>query len=69
MTTIRKTGELGRDNHGKWRPGLMTHAELVEELKTATGDRRAELVGEAMSRMKGSNYPPFPENLGLPSPE
>jgi hypothetical protein len=47
----------------------MTHAELASELETANGERRAALVAEAKSRMKGSNYPPFPEGLGLEDPE
>jgi hypothetical protein len=69
MATVGKIGELGRDRQGRWRPGYMTHAELVSELETATDARHAELIEEAKSRMKYSNYPPFPERLGLSSPE
>ena len=69
MVTTGKIGEVGRDSKGRWRPGYMTHAELASELETANGERRAALVAEAKSRMKGSNYPPFPEGLGLEDPE
>ena len=69
MATIGKIGDIGRDSKGHWRPGYMTHAELVSALESATGERRAELVKEAKTRMKYSNYPSFPERLGLGSPE
>jgi hypothetical protein len=32
-----KIAEYGRDRQGHWKPGFMTHAELVSELETATG--------------------------------
>lgn len=63
------TGNIGRNTWGDWHPGFMTHAELVKELETATGDRRAELVREAKSRMKQASYPPFPEHLVPRSPD
>jgi hypothetical protein len=61
--------EVGRDEQGRWKPGYMTHAELVGELKSAGGERRAELVREAHTRMGHPDYPPFPAELGLGSRE
>jgi hypothetical protein len=69
MVTTGKIGEVGRDSKGHWRPGYMTHAELVSELETATGNRRAALATEAKSPMKRTAYPPFTERLGPEGPE
>ena len=60
---------IGRDSWGHWIPGCMTHAELVRELETATGERRTELVKEARNRMKQPTYPPFPEHLKIGKPD
>jgi len=68
MATIGRIGDYGRDSKGHWKPDYMTHAELCAELESATGERRTELRTEATSRMRYSNYPPFPAHLGL-SPE
>ncbi len=69
MATTGKIGELGRDSKGHWRPGYLTHAELVSEVEAATGERREALRTEAKSRMKRTAYPPFPEHLGIQDPE
>lgn len=69
MATTGTTGEYGRDASGRHWPAFMTHAELVEELETATGTRREALRTEAKSRMRIRTYPPFPGRLGLGSPE
>jgi hypothetical protein len=69
VATIARQQLIGRNGDGSWKPGCMTHAELVRELETATDWRREELRTEARSRMKGSNYPPFPAHLGLEGPE
>lgn len=70
MATIGKIGDIGRDRDGRWKPGYMTHAELVAELRTATRYRHEELVAEARKRMNYTDYPPFPRDLGLsPSDE
>jgi hypothetical protein len=69
MATTGKKREYGRDRHGHWRPGFMTHAELVAELETATGGRRDELVTEAEIRMQVTTYPSFPAHLGLAKPD
>lgn len=69
MATIGKASEYGRDASGRRWPAFMTHAELVSELESATGTRLEALRVEARSRMKGRSYPPFPEHLGLRSPE
>jgi hypothetical protein len=37
MTMAAKIAEYGRDRQGHWKPGFMTHAELVSELETAAG--------------------------------
>lgn len=57
--------EYGMDGNGQRLPGFMTHFELVRELATATGERRAELVKEARTRMKQADYPRFPAVLGI----
>jgi hypothetical protein len=66
MATTSNVMKVGRDVEGRWRPGFMTHRELVRELETATGDRRAELVREALARRRQSGYPPFPDSCQLP---
>jgi hypothetical protein len=63
MATTGKADEVGRNRQGNWRAGYMTHAELVRELGTASGERLAELVGEARGRMKRRSYPAFPAHL------
>jgi hypothetical protein len=62
--------DLDMNASGQRMPGYMTHAELVTELETATGERRDELASEAENRMKtSSSYPRFPASLGLRHPE
>jgi hypothetical protein len=61
--------EVGKDDQGRWKPGHMTHAELVGALRSETGERREELVREAHSRMGHRTYPRFPADLNLGSRE
>jgi len=63
-----KIGEVGRDSKGHWRPGYLAQAELVTTRETATGDHPRALRMEAKLSMKGGNYPPYPERLGLEGP-
>jgi hypothetical protein len=63
MATTGKADEVGRNRQGNWRAGYLTHAELVSELGTASGERLAELVREAQNRMQRKSYPPFPAHL------
>ena len=51
-----------RDAEGRWRPHVLKYAELREELATATGDRRADVVAEAMRRARLTGVR-FPANL------
>lgn len=66
MATTSKR-EVGRDDQGRWKPGYMTHAELVSALRSDVGERRTALVAEAHKRMAYTDYPPFPADLNLGS--
>jgi hypothetical protein len=61
--------EVGRDDQGRWKPGYLTHAELVSALRSEAGERRTALVAEAHTRMAHPDYPPFPADLNLGSRE
>ncbi|HUN30389.1 MAG TPA: hypothetical protein VMU95_00100 [Trebonia sp.] len=67
--TTRSKREVGKDDEGRWKPGHMTHAELVSALRSETGERHEALVREAHSRMASRTYPQFPADLNLGSRE
>jgi hypothetical protein len=51
MATTSNVMKVGKDAEGRWRPGFMTHRELVRE---------------ALARRRQSGYPPFPDSRQLP---
>ena len=50
---------------GQLKPPAMSHAELVTELQTATGERWLQLAGEALDREHRPIYPRFLDRTGL----
>jgi hypothetical protein len=47
---------------GKTDPGIMTDGEIIRELATATGERRAQLEAEQVERerLRASDDPHYP---------